>query len=374
MKARHWCFCAAVLLAVLPAGAQGTAFLRGTVTDADGVALAGAAVSIAGTTLKVRTDAQGEFHIANVGAGKVHIDVRRLGFSAETLVVEVQAGGTLDRLQVRLTPLPSMLDKVVVQGSRMKYTGRLAGYYQRLERRSSGQFITRQELDRHSGTSLSQVLARSPGVSSLRLGSGGGAVRLRGRSCRPLVWLDGVSMPAGEVDLDAFPVHTLHGVELYLGSTTTPLDFTAQQNRSSCGTILLWSRGSDTDPRRRASRQTVDVESLVASLSVHTAAQVDRRAELENRDRIDAAYPPDLFATGQPGRVVAEFIVDANGEIEDGSFAIVSATHETLRAAVSRAMEKSRFVPALKNGIAVRQFVRQQFDFSPGSMRVSGLR
>lgn len=357
-----------------PAGAQGTAFLRGTVTDADGIALPGAAVSVAGTTVDVRTDAQGEFHIANVAAGKVQIEVRRLGFSPETLVAEVSAGETLDRLQVRLTALPAMLDKVVVKGSRMKYTGRLAGYYQRLERRSSGQFVTRQELDRHAGTSLSQVLARSPGVSSLRLGSGGGSVRLRGRNCRPLVWLDGVSMPAGEVDLDAFPVHTLQGVELYLGSTTTPLDYTAQQSRSSCGTILLWSRGSDTDSRRGSPRQTVDVEALVSSLSVYTADQVDRRARLENRDDIDAAYPPELFAAGQPGRVVAEFIVDANGEIEQGSFAIVLSTHEALGAAVARAMEESRFVPALRNGNAVRQFVRQQFDFSPGAMRVSGAR
>ena len=46
---------------------------------------------------------------------------------------------------------------------------------------------------------------------------------MRGRTCWPLVWIDGTPMPAGEVDLDAFSPSTIQGIELYLGSTTAPI-------------------------------------------------------------------------------------------------------------------------------------------------------
>lgn len=351
--------------------AQGSMPLRGVVTDSDGMAIFGAVVSIANTSLVARTDDRGEFRIPGVPPGTVELRVRRIGFMPAWQQAEAATRETVDRVHIRLTALPAMLERVVVQRTRMKYTGRLAGYYQRLERRSSGQFITREEIDRNDAHSLSQLLARSPGVNAVQLRSGGGAVRMRGRSCRPLVWLDGVPMPAGEVDLDAFPLNTLHGVELYLGSTTAPLDYSVQQHRSSCGSILLWSRGSDTDRRNHPKRHTIDIEALVASVSVYTADQVDSRTELQSQERLEAAYPPDLFAARVTGRVVAEFVVDAAGKMEQGTFAVVSSTHELLSVAVTRALEQSTFVPAVKNGKAVRQFVRQQFDFAPDSLRLS---
>jgi TonB family protein len=172
-------------------------------------------------------------------------------------------------------------------------------------------------------------------------------------------------MPAGEVYLDAYPLHTLHGIELYLGSSTSPLEYTAPQNRSSCGSILLWSRGRDTDPPRRRERQPVDIEELVASLSVFTSDQVDSRAEMRNRQALEFAYPPDLFAARTSGRVVAEFVVDATGRVEPRTVTVVSSTHELLTVSVARALEQSAFEPAVKEGKPVRQFVRQQFDFGP---------
>lgn len=172
-------------------------------------------------------------------------------------------------------------------------------------------------------------------------------------------------MPAGEVDLDAFPVSTLHGAELYLGSTNAPIDFTAQQNRSSCGSILLWSRGRDTETSQRPRRSSVDLEALVASLSIYTPDQVDVRAGLKSREHVDAAYPPELFAMGESGAIVVEFVVDAGGRLERDTFAVVSTTHTVLSAAVARALGQSAFTPAIKNGNPVRQVVRQRFSFGP---------
>ncbi len=368
MRTRFWTFGAGTFLIAAAASAQGTMSIGGIVSDSSGAGLVGAVVSIENTALTARTNEKGEFRIGGVVAGDVVLSARRIGFIKTSKPV---ATGESDHVLITLAALPALLDKVVIQRSRIKYTGRLAGYYQRLERRSSGQFITRLEIDQHKTRTLSQLLTQSPGVSAVRGVGGGGAVRMRGRSCRPLVWLDGVPMPAGEVFLDAYPLNTLHGVELYLGSSTSPLEYTAPQNRSSCGSILLWSRGRDTDPPRRSEREPVDIDGLVASLSVFTSDQVDRRAELRSRQALESAFPPDLFAARTSGRVIAEFVVDATGKAEPLTVTVVSSTHELLTASVARAIEQSTFEPAVKGGKPVRQFVRQQFDFGPDT---AGLR
>jgi len=109
----------------------------------------------------------------------------------------------------------------------------------------------------------------------------------------------------------------------------------------------------------------VDIDELVASLSVFTSDQVDSRAELRSRQALESAYPPDLFAARASGRVVAEFVVDTAGKVEPRTVTVVSSTHELLTVSVVRAIEQSAFEPAVTGGKPVRQFVRQQFDFGP---------
>lgn len=378
--ARHSCYCTrAVLIAALalaqPAivGAQAPMALSGVVTDTVGTPILGVVITATGTAATVITDERGEFRLPGMVPGPVELRARRLGFAPLVREHEVTADDAHNRLQLTMTPLPTTLRPVVVQRSRGDAGGaRLAGYYERLERRSGGHFITRPELESQEHRRLSQVLANTPGVSSFQL-RGGGVVRMRGRSCRPLVWIDGVPMPAGEVDLDAFPVNTLHGVELYLGAAA-PMAHTALRDRSSCGTILLWSRGRDTDPPR-AARRTVDLEQLVASAAAHTADQVDRPAGLNPAEPIEVTYPPDMFAARIGGSVVVEFVVDGHGRIEPRTIGLVSSTHALFAAAVmdglGRAVHGSPYTPALKGDRAVRQVVQQSFGFSPGSGRVT---
>jgi TonB family protein len=359
----------ATLLTASSAIAQRPVVLAGVVTDSVGNALLGATVSVAGS-LSATTDEEGEFRISGVAPGSVEIRARRLGFVPTVQHTRIAPHEMVHRVAVRMAPLPTTLRPVLVQADRVEYSGRLAGYYERLHRRHIGQFISRDEIDRKQHRSLSRLLAQLPGVNALQLRSGGGAVRMRGQRCRPLVWLDGTPMPAGEVDLDAFPVSTLHGIELYLGGTTAPMDYsTAPYGRSSCGTILLWSRGPDTDPPRDPARRRVDLEALVSSLSIYTADQVDSPATLDARQSLQAMYPTELFASGINGSVVAEFVVDAQGRIEPGTFAIVSSTHPLFTAAAARALQSAIYVPATKDGKVVRQVVQQPVRFASGSAR-----
>lgn len=361
--------CASAVVCTSVAHAQHPAPLSGVVTDATQTPVFGAIVEVTGTSFRARTNDRGEFRVAGVPPGDIEIQFRRLGFAPVTRTARIRPNETISPLHIVLPSLPTNIRPVLVQASTVEYTGRLAGYYERLYRRSSGVFIARDEIDRRTNRSLSQLLSATPGVNALRLRSGG-SVRMRGRSCRPLVWLDGTPLPAGEVDLDAFPVSTLHGIEVYLGSTTAPMAYTASQGLSSCGTILLWSRGRDTEHSKSAQRRSIDLEELAASHAVYTADQVDKQAELAQQP-LQVDYPPALFASGIVGSAVAEFVVDAKGNIERESFEIFSATHPLFGEAVMQALSRAHYSPAVKNGVAVRQLVHQPFSFARGAARTS---
>lgn len=357
---------ATVLVVAPPAHSQPAGVLSGVVTDSANNPVYGARVSLPGTMLAATSGDRGEFRIAGVMTGSADVMTRRLGFSPIYQQVSVLPQESPNRIHIKLAPLPSMVSPVVVQASRVKYTGRLAGYYDRLRRRSGGYFIAREEIDRKNYRTLSQLLAETPGVNALRGRTGAGVVRMRGRSCRPLVWLDGTPMPAGEVDLDSFSASSLHGIEMYLGSTSAPMDYTGSQGMSNCGTILLWSRGRDTEPSRVQSRPQVDLELLVSSLAVHTPDQVETPAALAGAP-LQVSHPPALFASGTGGSVVAEFIVDTLGHIEAGTIAIVSSGNALLSAAVIEGLERAAYTPAIKNGKPVRQVVYQSFVFPAGT-------
>jgi TonB family protein len=345
------------------ANAQALGNVSGTVTDTAGIPLFGAEITIDAASARSFTDEQGVFHLGGVPFGTRTLTARRLGFASVQTSVDVAAVGEAT-VSIRLKPIAAPLPPIVIRPSRMSYTGRLAGYYERLEKKTGGVFITRDQIDREQPRMLGQLLQHVPGVTAIRGRGGITGIRLRGRTCWPLVWIDGTPMPSGEVDLDSFSPTSIHGIELYLGSTTAPARYTYTRDVSSCGTILIWSRGPDTDPIGPMPTPLVDLEELVARLSVFNADQVDRRATLDTTRLLQLSFPPSLFAAGIHGLVIAEFVVDTAGKVEDGTVGIVSSTASLFTDAVRVALVSATYVPALKNGHYVRQLVHQPFEFS----------
>jgi protein TonB len=96
---------------------------------------------------------------------------------------------------------------------------------------------------------------------------------------------------------------------------------------------------------------------------------VDKPAVLANADSIDPKYPPELFAGGVTGSVLAEFVVDSTGRVEEETVTIVSSTNSLFSATVLRSLQAARYVPAMKDGRAVRQAVQQPFKFTPPGQR-----
>ena len=362
-RARVALAASAFILCGAQANGQALGNITGTVTDSTGAPLLGAEVRVDGAQVRTFTDDQGVFHLGGVRYGARTLSVRRLGFAPAQVSVEV-ARGSDAMVAIRLKLLATTLPAVVIRPSRMNYTGRLAGYYERLERRSNGYFITRDQIDREAPRLLGQLLQHVPGVTAVRGRGGITGIRLRGRTCWPLIWIDGTPMPSGEVDLDSFSPTSIHGIELYLGSTTAPARYIYTRDVSSCGTILIWSRGPDTDPITSTPTPSVDLQSLIAQLAVFNADQVDRRAILDTTRLLELSFPPPLFAAGIQGLVIAEFVVDTTGRVESGTVGIVSSTAPLFTEAVRVALESASYVPAIKNGHVVRQFVQQPFEFS----------
>jgi hypothetical protein len=356
---------AVIALAMTPLPSAGQAVLIGTVTDTLGAPIFGAEITIERSPANARSDELGHFRLADIPMGETSVTVRRLGFAPFKVGVQVsQPSGA--ELTVRMVPVATSLPAVVVRADRMNYTGRLAGYYSRLDRKSAGYFITREEIDRERPSTMGQLLQRVPGVRASRGRVGTSGVRMRGRSCWPLVWIDGTPMPAGEVDLDSFVPSSIQGIELYLGSTTAPMSYIYDRDLSSCGTILIWSRGPDTDPPNAGFSASADLEELVARVAVYTAEKVDRQTQLDTTQALSLTFPPPLFASRTPGLVVAQFVVDTLGHVEDGTVGIVSSTAPLFTDAVRLALATATFVPALKDGHPVRQFVQQPFEFAIG--------
>src|SRR5256885_9968246 len=90
------------------ARAQGR--ITGTVTAAqDGRPIAGATVTVVGTSRTSATDASGRYEIADAPSGAQQVRVRLLGFAPLTQTAQVPAGGAVT-LDLQLVPAPGQLE------------------------------------------------------------------------------------------------------------------------------------------------------------------------------------------------------------------------------------------------------------------------
>lgn len=82
----------------------------------------------------------------------------------------------------------------------------------------------------------------------------------------------------------------------------------------------------------------------------YIASVVDRQAELRNRRDLPRVmqrlYPNALQDAGVGGRVVVQFVVDANGRVDMSTVKIMSATHDGFAGPTREALREFRFRPA----------------------------
>ncbi len=194
-------------------------------------------------TLRLReavTDARGRFVLEDVRMGRYTVEAGSLGFGEVIQEVAVRGASPFE-IRIRLAPAAVELEGVVVTSVR---SPRLAasGFYER-RGRTSGDFLTYEEIQERGATRTADLLGRFAGVRTVQPARGGAPfVTLRG-GCRPDIVVDGLNLGPNLSPDDVISPRELEGVELYRGPGS-PI----QLSRSTCGAVLLWS----ADPALRA--------------------------------------------------------------------------------------------------------------------------
>ncbi len=112
-----------------------------------------------------------------------------------------------------------------------------------------------------------------------------------------------------------------------------------------------------------APRPMIAPEGPGVATQPYVESQVEKAAQqLPGMGRM--RYPAALRRANVQGEVLAQFVVDANGAFEPGSFKVLESSHGDFTAEVERALPTLRFSAAEFGGVRVRQLVQQPFTFS----------
>jgi len=188
------------------------------------------------------SDSLGTFHTPRLAPGDYRLDVTALGYTTASQAVTLSGHGSLE-LRVEIAPEALLLDPVIVTAARPSRLER-NGFYDR-RNRGLGRSITRLEMESRGMRRIDGVFRMMGGVTVSPTPLGGYQLRMRG-GCRPDFVMDGVRMGPVERIEDVLSVDNLEGIEVFGPGSVPP-----QYSRSTCGTVLAWSRepGVDGDSR-----------------------------------------------------------------------------------------------------------------------------
>ena len=249
----------------------GAAFMGVVVADSSQRVLADAEVAIPALALTTRSNAKGEFRIADIPVGTHEITVRRVGYGAMTAPITFAANDDEER-RIVLQPL-TVLDSVEVVASRID-----AGMrdFEANRRVGLGHFLTRDQLQQREGQSTGNVLLQIPSIGLLRGRTSGAfiqskrfvvplsAVAGQGSStiwqpsdtertqgmvagCYAQVYLDNQLMnptqPTEPFDVNSIAPGQIEAIEYYASAAETPSRY-AKLN-SNCGVLVIHRRRFD---------------------------------------------------------------------------------------------------------------------------------
>jgi hypothetical protein len=182
----------------------------------------------------VRSGADGRFSFTNVRPGPIALTVRRLGYKATSVDVDMSTAGVAAPVEIELEEVASDIDAVIVEGSK----GHLGEFYEHKATNNFGKFFEQKDIERLARSYVSEVFRFVPGATVEASERTGNRVLLRG--CKPMIWVDGVRAAGADVDEVARP-SDLAGMEVYPSWAGLPIQYQDRDNRM-CGVIVLWTR------------------------------------------------------------------------------------------------------------------------------------
>ena len=228
--------------------AKGSARVTGTVVDKTGKPLVGARVMLQGVGTMAVTRSNGEFTLDSLPSGTQALEVRKLGYAAADVAVELSSIEPA-RTKITLGDFVPTLAAVRVEAAQDKALSDL-GF---LQRKQSGQgFYMDGAMINKQSTVFSDVMRTAPGLRISPAGDGRSYVitdaRSSGNGCVNY-YVDGTpfqSLAAGDIDQYIRP-DELVAIEVYHGSSTPPQFQSAGQ--TSCATIVVWTIAKVKPPK-----------------------------------------------------------------------------------------------------------------------------
>lgn len=323
-------------------------------------------MQLAGGPQRTQSDSAGRFTLRDVPLGAQELVARRIGYRPVVQPLSISPAGETG-VVLRVTELAQPIAPVIVRG-RETLRGNAAAFY---ARRASGRgrFLTAAEIDNRQLWTMRDIMRTVPGTQVARVRGRQPVYLMRGATVPPVVYLDGIRMSAGEIDLNLLDPRSFLGIEIYSGVATTPPEFAMSDlDGRNGGVIVVWTREGRAlprRPRRGDSSPAEVVQSLIASNEILTSDAVDRPAHIDPAMQLTPIYPDSLFEAGIAGSATLEFVIEPDGQLRLETLSVVSATHPAFGAAARDALLSVRFVPAQQRNRNVAQVVMLNVRFEP---------
>lgn len=229
------------------------------VTDSTGRPLPGATLDftdISGTRRTATSGDGGRTLGVRLAPGRVSVLARRIGFVLGKLEVVVDTGLNVVPITLSATAAP-MLDTMQIIGARpLDGLHRNDEFDQRRARKLATVSYDEHDIERRNPVDIWQMFRGVPSVTLVDTGKVGGVVATSSRSmnitpdyrlkpCYLRVMVDGrVQNPMGDpMDLRLLPSpKDIHGVELFAGPASIPVQYSGAGSDKWCGLIAVWTK------------------------------------------------------------------------------------------------------------------------------------
>ena len=266
----------------LPAMAQQTGTISGTVLDAKRQAIVGAAVIVKGTTNGGASDVNGKFRIEGVKSGAVQVQASYLGYQTSVTSVTVEAGKSVV-VAIVLEEDVKMLQEMVVIGYGSTQARDLTGSVVAIQAKTfqQGNFATPEQM----------IMGKSPG---LRITTNGGApgagstIRIRGgtslnASNDPLIVIDGMPLEGRGIAGINNPLSLINPDDIETFTVLKDASAAAiYGSRGANGVIIITTKkGKSSDKLRVEVSNAVSVKQITRTVDMLSPAQL--RALIEEK-------------------------------------------------------------------------------------------
>ncbi|MGI8548887.1 MAG: carboxypeptidase regulatory-like domain-containing protein [Gemmatimonadaceae bacterium] len=225
--------------------ASGNAVIRGKVTNAGGVPVSDARVSVQGSSASTASNADGSFTLSGVPAGTQAVLVRRVGYEPVELPIDVRSR-LPNELTVRLgsyTPQLATVEVKVKQPDRFGSSG-----FDKRRSTGMGKYMDEDQIVKIAPTFTSDVLRRVPGLYVSGSGQNASVTTTRGNGCVSyLVDRNPIRLGGSSLD-DLVNASDVSAVEFYQPSEI-PLELSSGSN-GGCALLVIWTKREVRDPRK----------------------------------------------------------------------------------------------------------------------------